>query len=584
MVESEEFNEAVIGHVEGAEDLMRARDTLFALLLTTAGAGLAQAAGEELLIAHLGAMDDAVELGLVKMDDAHWSSLPPTEAISYFRKKKLVTQGELAELEDSYGARGFSVAGLKQRFQLERVHGAISRALEEGTTREAFVKEMRPLFDKWGVTAGGPHYLETVFDTNVAQAYAAGRYQQMTRPDVLAARPFWKYTTAGDYRVRATHKAMDGKVIPADSPIWDEWYPPNGYRCRCSVVSLSQRDVEREGSTIITELPQKIETKEGQVFELMPDSGFSGSPRTQARADIVVERIRKKTAASEMLRAPDLQRTDLPKVDRRKPKRTTNPEGVRREADAVGPKRAPIFNSAGDLLRSDDARRNAKVDAFSGLSSAKAEELAQEQLFFNLFPNGELGRVPEGETWVEIPIYSQNLDTAEQLIKRLAAVPKMGHLADSVELVSRASYGDYDTAAWADPEVAWDRAGAARLGRPEQHAVSRSTEMILRLVVRDKAELRAAQTAALQSELNHRGKVALRRAWDVADIRVRGAMDADSRSYREAYLNRRDMGNGEQVVLTKGAPIEGWESEPVQVNKRLHRFLPSYPSSGKGGE
>lgn len=45
-------------------------------------------------------------------------------------------------------------------------------------------------------------------------------------------------------RVRATHAALDGVVLPADSKFWDGHYPPWEWGCRCQVIPLMDMDVE----------------------------------------------------------------------------------------------------------------------------------------------------------------------------------------------------------------------------------------------------------------------------------------------------------------------------------------------------
>jgi hypothetical protein len=34
-------------------------------------------------------------------------------------------------------------------------------------------------------------------------------------------------------------------ILPADDPFWSTHYPPNGWGCKCGVVSASLADVER---------------------------------------------------------------------------------------------------------------------------------------------------------------------------------------------------------------------------------------------------------------------------------------------------------------------------------------------------
>jgi hypothetical protein len=55
--------------------------------------------------------------------------------------------------------------------------------------------------------------------------------------DVL---PLLQYQTIGDGRVRPTHQALDNIIRPISDPFWKQYYPPNGWRCRCTVIQLSE--------------------------------------------------------------------------------------------------------------------------------------------------------------------------------------------------------------------------------------------------------------------------------------------------------------------------------------------------------
>ncbi|CAH8721330.1 hypothetical protein HTL2_006310 [Paenibacillus melissococcoides] len=48
---------------------------------------------------------------------------------------------------------------------------------------------------------------------------------------------------------------MHGRVFRADDPIWNTWYPPNGFRCRCTVRTLSERQVRERGLKVETTPP-----------------------------------------------------------------------------------------------------------------------------------------------------------------------------------------------------------------------------------------------------------------------------------------------------------------------------------------
>lgn len=47
-----------------------------------------------------------------------------------------------------------------------------------------------------------------------------------------------QYRTAGDERVRASHQRLNNITLPITSRFWDDYLPPNGYGCRCTVVQV----------------------------------------------------------------------------------------------------------------------------------------------------------------------------------------------------------------------------------------------------------------------------------------------------------------------------------------------------------
>jgi len=170
------------------------------------------------------------------------------------------------KLSDAYKQRAFTVGAGYKTFAIEQTQKEIRSALEDGNSLGEFKRNMRAFFDVNGLTRDSSHHLFTVFQTNVLGSYQHGRYQQLSTPIMLKARPMWRYKTVGDSRVRATHAEMNGKIYPANSEVWGRWFPPCGFCCRCTVEALSHEEAEEAG----------IQTTDPVVE---PDEGFSGSPQ-----------------------------------------------------------------------------------------------------------------------------------------------------------------------------------------------------------------------------------------------------------------------------------------------------------------
>ena len=166
------------------------------------------------------------------------------EAVDYFKGRVPVTAEVFYRIAEQYRGLAFTVSGYTKAQILKRFYDEILAALEDGNTFSEFRKNMNDFLKAEGYEGLDPLQADLIFRTNIQTAYNVGHYEQMTDPGVMKLRPFWQYDAVNDTHTRPSHLAMDGKVFPADSPVWNTWFPPNGFRCRCTVRTLSKRQVE----------------------------------------------------------------------------------------------------------------------------------------------------------------------------------------------------------------------------------------------------------------------------------------------------------------------------------------------------
>lgn len=200
------------------------------------------------------------------------------EAVQFFADKVTLTPREFYRLSDHYRSLAFTVSNYTKAQVLKKFRDEVLRAIEDGTTMETFRQNMSEFLVRNGYKGLTPFQADNIFRTNVQTAYQVGHYERMTNPETLRLRPYWQYVAVQDSRTRPAHLAMDGKVFPADSPVWDTWYPPNGYRCRCTVVTLSKRQVEQRGLRVETEVPRGEELPDGRFIPIRPDHHFASNP------------------------------------------------------------------------------------------------------------------------------------------------------------------------------------------------------------------------------------------------------------------------------------------------------------------
>lgn len=192
-----------------------------------------------------------------KVDLALAFKMEPREAVKHFRDKGYAVTEGWRDIYNGAHARAFTVAKAAKLSVLREIRGELDWALSKGTTEREFIKALRPRLAKmgwWGKDQAGRQLgstrrLKTIFRTNTASAYNAGRYREQKRRAELkiGARPYWQYIAVLDNRTRHSHRELNGKVFRHDDPFWDYFYPPNGYNCRCRVSDLSARDVEKQG-------------------------------------------------------------------------------------------------------------------------------------------------------------------------------------------------------------------------------------------------------------------------------------------------------------------------------------------------
>lgn len=120
---------------------------------------------------------------------------------------------------------------------------------------------------------------------NVRSAYNAGRSEQQQRD---RTRPYLRYHTMRDHRVRDGHRKLEGIVLPKSDKFWTTHYPPNGHNCRCRVDALTRAEFEaliESGERIKTKAPRERRvsyidriTGEKTTTPESVDPGWEGNP------------------------------------------------------------------------------------------------------------------------------------------------------------------------------------------------------------------------------------------------------------------------------------------------------------------
>lgn len=176
---------------------------------------------------------------------------PFAEQLAFFRQKLNLPTERWDDIIGAEHDRAFIVAGAQGADLLADLNAAIRKALEQGTSLDAFRQDFRAIVARHGWTgwtgegspAGVAWRTKVIYQTNLSTSYAAGRYQQLTDPDLRSVLPYWQYKHAdGVLHPRPLHLAWDGLTLPPDHPFWQTHFAPNGWGCHCRIRAVPKSD------------------------------------------------------------------------------------------------------------------------------------------------------------------------------------------------------------------------------------------------------------------------------------------------------------------------------------------------------
>lgn len=101
------------------------------------------------------------------------------------------------------------------------------------------------------------NYLEAEYEFAVQSSQSASNWANLQEN---TERYWLEYRTAGDERVRQAHQVLSGVCLPKDDAFWTEFYPPNGWRCRCVAVEVLAREKTKSDNKKAIEQGKKATT------------------------------------------------------------------------------------------------------------------------------------------------------------------------------------------------------------------------------------------------------------------------------------------------------------------------------------
>jgi SPP1 gp7 family putative phage head morphogenesis protein len=79
-----------------------------------------------------------------------------------------------------------------------------------------------------------------------------------------------QYRTAGDDRVRESHMLLHNTTLPPSDLFWNEYFPPNGWRCRCTTVQVRKSKYTESDSSQAKQLGMQATEGKNNIFRFNP--------------------------------------------------------------------------------------------------------------------------------------------------------------------------------------------------------------------------------------------------------------------------------------------------------------------------
>lgn len=235
----------------------------------------------------------------------------PPDVLDYFRQKNLRPRFSWLDVWGQEHAHAFTVAKAVETDVLLAFRNSLDRALSKGQTFENWQADIEQELRKIGwwrprkvrdpdmrdraveVDFRSRRRLETIFNSNVRAARAAGQWERMQR--TKAALPYILYVRTAAAEPRPEHLQWAGTILPVDHPFWNTHFPPNGWGCKCTVRQLTRAEAQRRGGVSSDpDVPTKAfrNRRTGEVTRVPEgiDPGWHTNPG-RSRAATLLDRL-----------------------------------------------------------------------------------------------------------------------------------------------------------------------------------------------------------------------------------------------------------------------------------------------------
>lgn len=141
---------------------------------------------------------------------------------------------EKVEMSDAMRRRltrsNYIFSGMKAFHELNEAFPSLLDENGNRKTFERFLNDVQTIDKTYNA-----NYLRAEYNFVAGSAEMAARWESFMQD---GDRYYLQYRTQRDDKVRPEHAALDRVTLPPSDSFWEEFYPPNGWNCRCTVVQV----------------------------------------------------------------------------------------------------------------------------------------------------------------------------------------------------------------------------------------------------------------------------------------------------------------------------------------------------------
>lgn len=201
--------------------------------------------------------------------------VPHDAARRLIADKPAVTRDVFDDLPDEMQARAYTITGIEDFDVLQNTRDLIAR-IPAGADWAKTKKEIAAQISPWFTPAGAANRADLLLAHHAFSAYASCQARIMDAQ--MDTFPWRQYLSTKDGKVRATHRALHGIILRADSPFWRDHTPPWEFRCRCQVVELLDDEAAEELAKDQSRKPEDRRVLEGPALARLEAGTITRGP------------------------------------------------------------------------------------------------------------------------------------------------------------------------------------------------------------------------------------------------------------------------------------------------------------------